>query len=384
MELKNILVHVDASERASERIEIAAAMAQAGDAHLTGLFVIPDSLMYPGYTVSAYLFLEQMEEARANSRTAEKTFHSVADSKGVHREWRSEEGQPSRVVARHARYADLAVVGKGDAKDTTRFPYPELAADLVMTCGRPVLIVPNAGHFETVGRRILVCWNASRESTRTINDSLPLLRAAEHVTVLSVNPAEASDDDHGDIPSADIALHLARHGVNVAAASTTADGIDVANMILSRVSDLAIDLIVTGAYGHSRTREWVFGGVTPDAHAKRHGPHAHVPLNGDQEQGRKWPPFRAHGRPVVDRVVRHAVHARPGGIHFRWDGKFPRQVRCVIVSAARRTGSGIDINTLRARPLNLRSRDFRTSRMARKGSDKFRAVRPISKTPSSL
>ena len=261
MELKNILVHVDASERAGERIEIAATMAQASDAHLTGLFVIPRLPML-GYPVSANLFHEQVEAARTDSKTSENAFHAAAKAKGVHAEWRCEEGQLSSVVAHHTRYADLVAVGKGDAKDPARYPHSGLAPDLVMTCGRPVLVVPNFGRFETVGRRVLVCWNATRESTRAVNDSLPLLRAAEHVTVLSITPRKHPGGDHGKILSADLALHLARHGVRAEAASTTTEGIDAADMILARAGDLGADLIGAGAYGHSRTREWVFGGVT--------------------------------------------------------------------------------------------------------------------------
>ena len=262
MALKNILVHVDASERAGERVEIAAALAQSSDAHLTGLYVVPDPTTYLVDYVPARVFSEQIEEARAASKTAESAFLRIAESKGVRAEWRSGEGRPSGIVARHARYADLAAVGKGDVDDPVRYPNPELAADLVMTCGRPVLVVPNAGRFETVGRRIVVCWNASRESTRAVNDGLPLLRGAEHVTVLSVNPGRAAGGDHGEVPGADIALHLARHGVRAEAATAVAEGVGVADMILARVSDLGADLIVAGAYGHSRTREWVFGGVT--------------------------------------------------------------------------------------------------------------------------
>ena len=258
--MKDILVHVDASERSAERIGVAARM--AGDAHLTGLFVIPEPRL-PDY-MAAYVVGEimeaQIDEARADAEKAEAGFYDIAKETGVHAEWRTEQGPLDEIVARHSRYSDLVVVGKGDADDPVRFPNSGLAADLVMTCGRPVLVIPNAGHFEAVGRRILVCWNASREATRAVNDGLPLMREADNVTVLSVNPR--SGGDHGEVPSADIALHLARHGVNAEAASTVASGIDIADVILARANDLGADLIVTGAYGHSRTREWVFGGVT--------------------------------------------------------------------------------------------------------------------------
>jgi len=265
MDIKDIVVHVDGSERAAERIKLAANIAASRDAHVTGVFAIPDpympALMAGGY-VPADIFDELRQEAAAESAKAEQVFKKETEAAGVHAEWRVEEGAVSGVVSRHARYADLSIVGKGDYDDPVNFPHPELSADLMMTSGRPVLVVPNAGHYESVGARILVCWNASREATRAVNDAMPFLQAAEKVTVLAVNPHKPSGGDHGDTPSADIALHLARHGVNAEAASTVSAGIEVADTILARASDLGVDMIVSGAYGHSRTREWVFGGVT--------------------------------------------------------------------------------------------------------------------------
>jgi nucleotide-binding universal stress UspA family protein len=121
--------------------------------------------------------------------------------------------------------------------------------------------VPYAGQFERVGERVLVAWNASRESTRAINDALPLLKNAAMVTVLAVNPKHGIEG-HGDVPAADIALHLARHGVKAEAAHTIAKDISEGDALLSYAADLGVDLIVSGGYGHSRAREMVFGGVT--------------------------------------------------------------------------------------------------------------------------
>ena len=263
MELRNILVHVDGSERAGERIRIAAELARPDDGHLTGVLVTPDppipTWMAAGMPVGA---LEAaVERARKEGETARAVFLDIAEKAGVHPEWRMAAGPVSRITAQHARYADLVVVGKGSAAEPDRYPYPDLAADLTMSCGRPVLVVPNSGRFDRVGRDVLVCWNASREATRAVNDAMPLLRRAEKVVVLSVNPRRGSGD-HGEIPSANIALHLARHGVNAEAANTVADGISVSDIVLAHVGDRGIDLIVSGAWGHSRMREWAFGGVT--------------------------------------------------------------------------------------------------------------------------
>ena len=121
--------------------------------------------------------------------------------------------------------------------------------------------MPYAGRFDTVGSHVLVAWNATREAARAVNDAMPILQKAEKVTVLSVNPP--SEEAGGPAwPAADIALHLARHGVTAEASSTVSLEIDVGNAILSRAADFGSDLIVMGGYGHSRQREFILGGVT--------------------------------------------------------------------------------------------------------------------------
>ena len=159
MALKNILVHADASERAEERIRIAAELARPDDGHLTGLFVTPDP-PFPTWMVAG-MPASALEAAIANLRgegeAVRGRFLEIAERAGVHAEWRTAAGSVARVAAQHARYADLAVVGKGSAAEPERYPYPELAADLTMSCGRPVLVVPNSGRFDDLGRHVLVC-----------------------------------------------------------------------------------------------------------------------------------------------------------------------------------------------------------------------------------
>jgi nucleotide-binding universal stress UspA family protein len=137
----------------------------------------------------------------------------------------------------------------------------DFAEELVLSAGRPVLLIPYAGHFPEVGRRVLVAWNAGREAARAVTDALPLLARASIVQVVAFDPRKGGAD-HGDIPGADIALLLARHGVKVSIAQQQSKEVDVGNQILSRAADMQSDLIVMGAYGHSRLRELVLGGVT--------------------------------------------------------------------------------------------------------------------------
>jgi nucleotide-binding universal stress UspA family protein len=172
------------------------------------------------------------------------------------------EGDTVGLVALHARYADLTLLGQPNSDEAFKGASADaVLVNVMLSSGRPVLAVPYAGKFEQVGERVLVAWNASRESTRAVNDALPLLRDAKSVTVLAVNPKRGIEG-HGEVPAADICLHLARHGVKAEAAHTIAKDISEGDALLSYAADLGTDLIVCGGYGHSRAREMVFGGVT--------------------------------------------------------------------------------------------------------------------------
>jgi nucleotide-binding universal stress UspA family protein len=124
-----------------------------------------------------------------------------------------------------------------------------------------VLVLPYIGPAASFGERAFVAWDASREAARAVNDALPLLRRAKQVGVLTVNP-RPWPFGHGEEPGGDIGLHLARHGVKVEVQRIEAPDIDPGNAILSHLADRSADLLVMGAYGHSRLREFVLGGVT--------------------------------------------------------------------------------------------------------------------------
>lgn len=123
------------------------------------------------------------------------------------------------------------------------------------------LVVPHIGARAPLGKTVMLCWNASRESARAASDALPLLRGADKVIVLSIDP-KSSADGHGAEPGADVATWLARHGVKVTVQRDVAADSDVGDVILSRAADHDVDLIVMGLYGHSRLREMMLGGAS--------------------------------------------------------------------------------------------------------------------------
>lgn len=270
MALKDLLIHLDGSSEGEARLRVAAELASRHSAHLTGLHVMPPlpPPMLPLEVVSVadaaslQVVAEQWREWQAtNARRAEDTFRDQIRRNGIEGEFRIADGAVEEITALHARYADLCVVGQRDP-DHPPVPSAEtLVEEVLFACGRPVLVVPYAGRFESVGRTVLVGWNSTRESARAANDAIPLLRQARSVTVLALNPQHGMAGD-GDVPAGDIARHLARHGVAVTAAHSIADEIAVADALLNYASDMSADLLVIGGYGHSRFRELVLGGVT--------------------------------------------------------------------------------------------------------------------------
>ena len=274
MSYKDLLVHLDETPRSAVRLELAVRLAASSGAHLTGMHAvnIPASSMFYGYSMTVASpgpeDLIQSVRAEALQRIApvEAAFRERLRQEGLEGEWRVVEGDPGTMMALHARYADLAIVGQPNSQDKRSDGSDGIPATMLLSSGRPALVVPFAGRFETVGEHVLVAWNATREAARALNDALPLLRTARLVTVLAINPDRWMDASpnvsSGDLASADISLHLARHGVKAEAAHTVAKDISAGEALLSYASDIGADLIVAGAYGHSRMRELAFGGVT--------------------------------------------------------------------------------------------------------------------------
>ena len=261
MSYKTILVHVNSGKRCSARVDVAIRLAQQHDAHLVALHAIA-SFEPPGYVVAemgpAIIEAQKAVAAKELARSEGEFNQRVSAAGFSNVEFRSAVDDLVDAMTLHARYADLVVIGQTDASENSHGP-ADFPARLVLAAGRPVLILPTVGGFPTIGKRILIAWNPSREATRAVTDAIPLLQRADNVYVMAVNPKAG---EHGTVPGADIGLYLARHGVRVEVKTDHGAEIDVGNELLSRAADLDADLIVMGGYGHTRLKEWVLGGAT--------------------------------------------------------------------------------------------------------------------------
>jgi nucleotide-binding universal stress UspA family protein len=262
MAYKTVLVHVDAGARCAARIEIAIRVARQFDAHLVGLNALTRTEL-PGYVLAGAggMPIADIQKRLANEQAmrAEAVFSKAVAAAGLAAaEWRTSELDAVEAVMLHGRYADLIVLGQPGDTDASGVQ-SGFAEQVMLEAGRPVLMVPYVGSFPTLGKRILVGWNASREAIRAVTDAIPFLRQAEAVEVIAINPRAG---EHGALPGGDIALDLARHGVRVDVNVDHAVKIDDGAEILSRAADFSADLIVMGAYGRSRFRELVMGGAS--------------------------------------------------------------------------------------------------------------------------
>ena len=162
----------------------------------------------------------------------------------------------------HARHADFLILGQDDPKDAASYVAPNFVGNLVLDAGRPALVVPHTGSLHPPGENVLIAWDGSREATRAIHDAMPFLSHAADVTLLTVN-ATRDEPPLWRIPGADIALTIARHGVKVNVREASASGdTPIGDVLLSQAAESGCDLIVMGAYAHSRLHELVLGGAT--------------------------------------------------------------------------------------------------------------------------
>lgn len=264
MSYKTIVVHVDASRHAAARIKLAAELAAREQAHLIGAAMtgIPQfvhdtmALSEDNPDIAPYLDI-----LRKRTDEALKKFEAGVRQANVSSfECRRVDDEAGYGLALQARYADLVVLGQHDPADmaaNTSADFPEF---VVMNCPRPVLIVPHAGNFSGMAKKVLIAWNDSNEAATAVGHALPILRQAEAVEIAVFTSASRQT---GNAPEsgADLALYLARHLVKADVMQETTTE-DIGKALLNTAAGLGSDLIVMGCYGHSRFRETLLGGVT--------------------------------------------------------------------------------------------------------------------------
>lgn len=264
MSFKTIVVHLDTGARCPARVELAIDLARRHRARLVGIAAtgMPDVILTLNASVPDGLEVVAMSQAtlRNNAEATASAFEAQCRQAGFDAfESRVVVEEAIDAVVRHARCSDLLVVGQTDvtaAIDGVAFDFPQQA---LLHTGPPVLVVPYAGWFGTIGQRVLIAWKDTREASRAVRDSLPLLRGARRVSLVEIGTVPAPEGSEESLKAA--AAWIAAHDIEVQAHREIAL-FDAGEQLLSRANGLEVDLIVCGGYGHSRLREWVLGGVT--------------------------------------------------------------------------------------------------------------------------
>jgi len=262
-DISSILIHLDASPRSGERIALARRLAAKHGASLRALYAVNSSFVELPFSLSessdiGALALKLDDDRRKRARAQ---FDHAAASPGAAVEWAELEREPAIWgFVQQALYADLLVLGQREIDPAFARDLPaDFLESVLMGSGKPALVLPYASAVTSDAQRILVAWNATRESAHALFAALPLLRAAGRVDVAAWQDegAPLTPDDRSRLTRC-----LEQHGVTATLHwYSTAPG-DVGNSVLSLAADLGSDLLVTGCYGHARAREWVLGGAT--------------------------------------------------------------------------------------------------------------------------
>ena len=261
MSYSSLLVHVDVDGEIGGRARLAAGLAKQFHSHLIGAasWMARPPFVVEGVTIDPEPTEEDYKEMReVLGRRGQEFVASV----GVDRskvEWRSSIDFPTEFVAREARAADLVIIGRD------RSPYdPYRSTDagaLVLRAGRPVLAVP-PGIPSLAAKRVVIAWKDTREARRAVQDALPFLLGAKEVLIVEVTETGREEDSMHRLK--DVARYLSRHGVTALAEWVRPIEGTASGALLRVVEEQSVDLIVSGAYGHSRLGEWMFGGMTQD------------------------------------------------------------------------------------------------------------------------
>lgn len=258
MRIANIMVSVDLGAASADRVRLAAGLAERFGAKLTGVAARPVFGPMPVGNMREVERVWAIEERLTEEQLAEaKALFERMAGQALRTDWHFAPTDPLTYLGAQARTADLVVVGRQGPADGDPGPMGVPAGALLIEVGRPVLVVP-PGIEHLAAERVVVAWKDAPEARRALHDALPFLGQADQVCVVTVGP------DADNVGAEGAAGYLSGHGIRATTHLLRKPGSDTADEILRFARREDADLIVMGAYGHARLREWAFGGVTRD------------------------------------------------------------------------------------------------------------------------
>lgn len=261
---RSLLTYADGTAGQTERLQVAAQLATSFGAHLIGTAACggPEmDMLIMGSAALSILPGLNYEPVREAARIALSDFDAEAARMGIgSREQRLAESSLEMALVLQSRYCDLVIASEAIPPPTYVLTAGDLAGYLALHCARPVIVVPRNGAPLPIGKRIVIAWNGSAEASKAVAAAMPILRRADSVQVLVCNPDE-SPAMHGQEPGADLAQYLARQDIAVTVKCIQSED-DVGVALHRKAHDTRSDMIVAGAYGHSRLHGLILGGAT--------------------------------------------------------------------------------------------------------------------------
>lgn len=260
MSYATLMVYVNVDHASKALVSVAADLADKFSAKLIGLsaLAIVPPVVAEGVVIVDHASEVEIAEVRKSLAVARDRFRAAAGDVGE-TEWRSALEIPTDTLIREARCADLIIIEKGGRSiDFYRAIDPGTA---ILGAGRPFLVAPN-GVKTLAAEHVLIGWKDTREARRAIWDALPFLHRAKRVTVIAICESDQKEAARRQVD--DVVLYLAQHEVRAEGRVETRLMGSGADQITGFAENEGADLLVTGAYGHSRLNEWVFGGMTHD------------------------------------------------------------------------------------------------------------------------
>jgi len=257
MLFRTIMVQLDVDSPVAPRLEFARDLAGRFEADLIAVAAAEARMPIPSDEsgiASAEAFLRSTRSIEDRLKAMKEEFLGIVGEDG-RASWRAETGDPTHIVAFHARAADLVVTGSPAAADRSRGVD---AGTLILATGRPGLSAAET-HPPRRAERVVVAGKDTREARRAVADALPFLTGAKEVVVVACAESDSFKARDG---SADVVRYLMRHGAKARPEVMVGPEPDVAGALAAKALEVGADLVVAGGYGHSRLREWAFGGVT--------------------------------------------------------------------------------------------------------------------------
>ncbi|NYT64225.1 universal stress protein [Alcaligenaceae bacterium] len=262
---RRIALDLNKDNNQKRRLESAIQLAIRHQAELIGIYTDPlaSQYLHDDVAVPVQLLDSMVNYIEIEKAETKAMFMKEAHAADLSAQWRAPKGSASDALALHARFCDLLVMSQASTPDHPGAVLPTPVESVITSAGRPVLIIPYVGELRpTTGRSVLFCWDYGRRAARALADAAPILRMATDLVVLTVDP-KPEMLSFRDIAPDDLAGYCAAQGYpKIKEVHQGSEGVGVGNAILNTAADYGCDLIVMGAYSHSRVREWILGGAS--------------------------------------------------------------------------------------------------------------------------